>query len=61
MFVVSDQTATGRVLEKLECPPLFPRDRVLHLSWKGPDLEWLLVEDARTTESIRQEALAQQG
>lgn len=37
------------------------RYRVLHLSWKGSDVDWLLVEDAKTTESILREFSTQQG
>jgi hypothetical protein len=35
-------------------------DRALYLCWKGSDVDWLLVEDAQTTESEAREARSQQ-
>jgi hypothetical protein len=35
-------------------------NRLLYLSWKGSDEDWLLVEDRETTESTREEAAARE-
>lgn len=38
--------------------PVWLRDRLLYLSWKGSPEEWLLIEDEETSESSRADSQA---
>jgi hypothetical protein len=59
--------ARGQVVRAEDLDPLADRlshfgpagevtDRALYLSWKGSDLDWLLVEDGETSESEARDA-----
>lgn len=58
--------AVGQVIGEAKLDELVDRlgddittaNRLLYLSWKGSDGDWLLVEDRETTERTREEAAA---